>query len=224
MSSNTTLANLEASSNDAKSRRVHRPLLVLFAVMVLSLVAVAASRLMASVPMDHSNFVNSSPSNPLETAQAPVVQQRTLLFKDAPNGDILVFDVTQSNSTNSAFSVAMEPLHITGEQGFLRGALRALVRERRLHGLQGVAPFELAIRSDKSLTLADPSTSTVLHLEAFGPSNLQVFKDLMSRLDVPGKPHTDSKGVDMSVKSSSTFYAYSPLTPTPLSSTRLQGE
>jgi hypothetical protein len=45
-----------------------------------------------------------------------------------------------------------------GTQGFLRGALRALVRERRQHGLGDEQPFRLLAHPDGRLTLEDPAT------------------------------------------------------------------
>ena len=64
---------------------------------------------------------------------------------------------------------------MTGEQGFLRGVLRSLMRERRRSGLDLRAPLALLARPDGRLTLSDPSTGQRIDLESFGPSNLAVF-------------------------------------------------
>jgi len=96
---------------------------------------------------------------------APTVWQRELQFVDAPGGDVLVMD-----------AVTGQPVaRFEGEQGFLRGTLRALARERTRRGLGPEAPLQLLGRRDGRLTLLDPSTGERIGLEAFGPSNLAVF-------------------------------------------------
>jgi putative photosynthetic complex assembly protein len=64
---------------------------------------------------------------------------------------------------------------VHGEQGFLRGALRSLVRERRRRGGDASAPFTLIGRADGRLTLADATTGQRIDLESFGPTNAAVF-------------------------------------------------
>ena len=99
----------------------------------------------------------------------PSVQwQRSLRFEDRPNGDIAVLDATTQR----------EVAHFQGEQGFLRGSLRALARERHRESLSGDAPFLLIGRTDGRLTLQDPSTGQRIDLESFGPSNAAVFASL----------------------------------------------
>ena len=73
-----------------------------------------------------------------------------------------------------------EPVaEIHGEQGFLRGALRALARERRVRGLGSEQPFQLIARTDGRLTLADPATGQRIDLESFGPVNAGAFAVLL---------------------------------------------
>jgi putative photosynthetic complex assembly protein len=68
-----------------------------------------------------------------------------------------------------------------GEQGFLRGTLRALVRERKLRGVDTTTEraFELIAHSGGRLTLRDPATGASIALESFGPSNTAVFARLI---------------------------------------------
>jgi putative photosynthetic complex assembly protein len=68
---------------------------------------------------------------------------------------------------------------VQGEQGFLRGALRALSRERRARGLGPEQPFELIARPDGRLTLVDPVTEQRIDLESFGPTNAGKFATLL---------------------------------------------
>jgi putative photosynthetic complex assembly protein len=98
------------------------------------------------------------------------VHTRQLRFEDRPDGAVAVIDADSGRLLDT----------LQGEQGFLRGALRALARERRLRAVGAEPPFELSARSDGRLTLTDPSTGQRLDLEAFGPTNAGVFARLLS--------------------------------------------
>jgi putative photosynthetic complex assembly protein len=103
--------------------------------------------------------------------------QRALHFEDRPNGDVAVLDA-QDRAEVARFS---------GEQGFLRGALRALVRERVRSGLGPAQPFVLSGHANGRMTLADPATGARIALESFGPTNAAVFAPLRTagRADAP---------------------------------------
>ncbi len=99
----------------------------------------------------------------------PSVQwQRSLRFEDRPNGDIAVLDATTQR----------EVAHFQGEQGFLRGSLRALARERQRRGIGPQMPFELTGHVDGRITLRDTATDQRIALESFGPTNSAVFSQL----------------------------------------------
>lgn len=101
--------------------------------------------------------------------ETPSVQwQRSLRFEDRPNGDIGVLDAASQR----------EVARFQGEQGFLRGSLRALARERQRRGLGPQAPFELTGHVDGRLTLRDTATGQRIALESFGPTNSAVFAQL----------------------------------------------
>jgi putative photosynthetic complex assembly protein len=74
---------------------------------------------------------------------------------------------------------------VHGEQGFLRGTLRAVVRERKLRGLVSNEPLQLISRADGRLTLLDPATGSRLDLESFGPTNAAVFARWLPQGDKP---------------------------------------
>lgn len=101
---------------------------------------------------------------------APSVATRLLRFEDRPDGSIAVIDASNGRTLE----------RLSGEQGFMRGALRALTRERRMRELGPQQPFELAARADGRLTLADPATGARIDLEAFGPTNAGVFARLLT--------------------------------------------
>lgn len=100
---------------------------------------------------------------------AAATQERQLRFEDRPDGSIAITDARSGEQVSS----------VQGEQGFVRGALRALARERKAHGLGPEQPFQLMVRTDGGLTLYDPATSKRVDLEAFGPTNADNFARLL---------------------------------------------
>jgi len=112
---------------------------------------------------------------------APVLWQMQLRFEDRPNGDVAVMDAnTQTEITR-----------FQGEQGFVRGVLRTLSRERMRRGIGSGPAFELIAHSDGRLTLIDPATEHRIDLESFGPSNMANFAKL-HYLPTPSSPtHQD---------------------------------
>jgi putative photosynthetic complex assembly protein len=101
---------------------------------------------------------------------APVVQARALRFEDRVDGGITVVD-----ALNGAVIGDVAP----GTNGFLRSAMRGLVRERKREGIGPQLPFELLIRSDQRLSLEDPGTGRRIDLRSFGPTNAGVFEQLL---------------------------------------------
>jgi putative photosynthetic complex assembly protein len=66
-----------------------------------------------------------------------------------------------------------------GEDGFVRGTLRGLARERRAHDLGPQAPFRLVAWGDGRLTLDDTATGRRLDLLAFGQTQAEAFSRLL---------------------------------------------
>ena len=89
-----------------------------------------------------------------------------MLFRS--NGDVRVIDAT------SGQEVAL----FSGEQGFLRGTLRAMARQRRIAQAERNAPLLLRGLSDGRLQLLDPTQAAVIDLDSFGPTNRAVFASL----------------------------------------------
>jgi putative photosynthetic complex assembly protein len=94
---------------------------------------------------------------------------RWLRFEDGPAGSVLVIDADSQAIIHT----------VTGENGFFRGTLRGLARERRRNGLGSEQPFELIGRADGRLTLVDPATGQRIDLESFGPTNASVFAQFL---------------------------------------------
>jgi len=96
---------------------------------------------------------------------APTLRQRRLQFRDEADGSISVID----DHSRKTLDV------VRGEQGFVRGVLRSMARERRRQELGSDAALDLLARSDGRLTLLDPQTGRRVDLESFGPTNAAVF-------------------------------------------------
>jgi putative photosynthetic complex assembly protein len=104
----------------------------------------------------------------IRQADAPVVWQKNLHFEDGERGEIVVIDA----ATRQQVAV------FEGEQGFLRGTLRALVRERKKRAIGADEAFELSSHADGQMVLRDPATGEMIHLASFGPSNAQIYRQL----------------------------------------------
>jgi putative photosynthetic complex assembly protein len=89
-------------------------------------------------------------------------------FEDGSQGEIVVID-PKTKEVVATFE---------GEQGFLRGTLRALVRERKKRWIGPDEAFELSDFGNGAMVLSDPTTGESIYLSSFGPSNAMVFKKL----------------------------------------------
>jgi putative photosynthetic complex assembly protein len=112
------------------------------------------------VPLPHVG-----PAPAAAPAEAPP-QTRTLRFEDRADGAVLVRDA-RTEAPIAVFDI--------GQGGFVRGALRALVRGRRLEELGPTVPFVLTAWPDGRMTLADPATGNRIDLVAFGPTQRETF-------------------------------------------------
>lgn len=111
--------------------------------------------------------LNPPPAN--DTATEHITQQRVLRFDDLPDGAVAAIDVDSGELVQ----------RFEGEQGFLRGTLRAMARERKLHGVGRDHAFQLLLHADGRLTLLDPQTGMRIALESFGATNTGVFARLL---------------------------------------------
>ncbi len=95
----------------------------------------------------------------------PALEARTLRFADTPDGGVRVSDAV----TGEELAV------MRGEQGFLRGVLRGMARDRRMNDVGASPPYTLSLHADGRLRLADPQTGQRYDLASFGPDNAAVF-------------------------------------------------
>jgi putative photosynthetic complex assembly protein len=99
--------------------------------------------------------------------------QRDLMFADRGDGAVVVTEVS---------GAPVATIMPNSEQGFVRGLMRGLARERRLKEAPREAPFRLELWSDNGLTLTDLATGRQIELGSFGPTNRAAFAVML-----PGK-------------------------------------
>ena len=106
-------------------------------------------------------------------AQAGVepVQSRSLRFIDACRRSMVIQDVAKGSIAS-----VIQP----GEQtGFIRGVMRGLARERRMHGIDDGPPFTLTLWENGQLSLTDDATGRSIEMTAFGTANRASFAALL---------------------------------------------
>ncbi|WP_296804823.1 photosynthetic complex assembly protein PuhC [Thiocapsa sp.] len=100
--------------------------------------------------------------DPSQAPVSPEVAVRDLSFVEVGQGDLAVYDAESG--------VLLETLP-PGEDGFIRGVLRTLERERRMHSVALDGPYRLSLRENGRFTLEDQTTDFFIDLRAFGPTN-----------------------------------------------------
>ena len=101
---------------------------------------------------------------------AATIKERLLRFEDVSGGGVAVIDAETGKLLTT----------VTGEQGFFRGAVRALARDRIARKIGAEVPFKLIARADGRLTLFDPVSGQRVDLESFGPDNAAVFAQFLT--------------------------------------------
>jgi len=111
----------------------------------------------------------------ISTPDAPILKMRELRFEDRADGSVDVIDAPSQRVIQN----------MTGENGFFRGSLRGLARERKRNGLGSEQPFQLIGHADGRLTLLDPTTGARVDLGSFGPTNAAVFVRFLDDAPAP---------------------------------------
>lgn len=104
-----------------------------------------------------------------------LIVSRTLTFADRADGAVVITDA----STGQSVEV------LQGENGFIRGTLRAMARERRMKEASFKAPFRLSAWEDGRLTLDDTVTGRRLELTSFGHTNAGEFARMLPQPAAP---------------------------------------
>lgn len=152
-----------------RALRAFNPMLLMAAAAIASLVLVASVRW------------GGAPVQP--QFDSPVTNSRALQFEDTPSGAVAVRDA-QSGAEVALFE---------GEQGFVRGVLRAMARERKLRSIGGQTPLLLQNHADGSLSLFDASTGERINLESFGPTQRATFARLQDAAALRATPLSHSQ-------------------------------
>ena len=147
--------------------RAFNPMFLLAAAALSSLLLVAGARFSGT---------------PAQQFDSPVTHSRALQFEDTTSGAVSVRD------TRTGAQVAL----FEGEQGFVRGVLRAMARERKLRGADRNAPLLLQSHADGSLSLYDASTGERILLESFGPTQRATFARLQDHTASTAPTNTQS--------------------------------
>jgi putative photosynthetic complex assembly protein len=113
---------------------------------------------------------------PEQKPAAEAAAIRDLRFKDRADGAVTVHEASDDRL------VAVLP---PGGDGFIRGAMRGLARERRQKEVGPEPPFRLTRWDNGRLSLEDTGTGRRIDLEAFGPTNAQAFGRLLAAEAAP---------------------------------------
>lgn len=100
----------------------------------------------------------------------PPVVAYDLRFEDRDDGGVAVW-----RGGSDELVVVLEP----GTNGFVRGVLRGLARDRRARDIGPAQPFRLSASAGGALVLEDPATGRAIALQAFGPDNVTAFRTLL---------------------------------------------
>ena len=111
--------------------------------------------------------------SPAKPPVSTVVESYDLRFEDRPDGAVLIYDASDADVQPA---VTLAP----GTNGFVRGVLRGLVRDRRADRIGPTPPFKLTHWADGRLSLDDPSTGRHVDLEVFGLTNAGAFADILT--------------------------------------------
>ena len=103
--------------------------------------------------------------------EAPALEAIELSFEDRPDGAIAVFDAHTGKETS---------LVPPASNGFIRGVMRGMFRERKLESLGHEGKFRLAREATGRLSLEDLQTHRRIDLDAFGPTNSGAFANLLA--------------------------------------------
>ena len=87
---------------------------------------------------------------------------RDIRFVEHANDEIAVVDAMSGTTIETI---------LPEKDGFIRGALRGLTRDRRVRGGDADAAYRLILWDNGRLTLSDTSTGQRIELNAFGPTN-----------------------------------------------------
>lgn len=102
--------------------------------------------------------------------EANAVASRDLRFEDRNDGAVAVL---------AAKDDTVVEILPPGTNGFVRGVLRGLARERKLEGIGTKPPFRLTEWDDGRMSLEDRATGRRVELVSFGQTQFDVFAQML---------------------------------------------
>lgn len=116
-------------------------------------------------------YVRLNNPEPSVYANATPVAARDLTFFDMADGSV---EVRDAQDARVLFVAA------PGTNGFIRGVMRGMARDRRARGIGQEPGFRLAQWADGRLSLEDLATGRQIELSAFGGTNRAAFAQLLA--------------------------------------------
>jgi putative photosynthetic complex assembly protein len=128
---------------------------------------------LALVVATRANLLPASATAAELRSQARIapVSERQLLFADAKG----FVRITDAGTGDQIALIGQE------NSGFIRGVMRGLARERRMHGFDASQPFRLTLYANTELVLTDLATGRIIELSGFGDTNKAAFLNLLER-------------------------------------------
>lgn len=117
-----------------------------------------------------AGFARLSGIGTTHAPEAKVVQSRELRFEDRADGAVAIYEANSDRIVD-----VLAP----GTNGFIRGVMRGLARERKREDIGVAPPFLLTRWSDGRLSIEDVATHERIELVAFGSTNLAAFARLL---------------------------------------------
>ncbi len=162
------MSAVHAEVEESEDIRIPKPIIVAAISMVVFVILISAVARMRGMA------VGGDPGS-------TVISERAMQFSDRADGAVVV-TLPPAGDTLAVL--------LPGSNGFVRGALRAFVRERRLRSLGPEVPFVVKRWASGAVTLEDPATGEQVELGAFGPTNRDAFARLLDlRRTAIAAPH-----------------------------------
>lgn len=113
---------------------------------------------------------------PVNVAEASILQHRDLYFRDVTGGKVNVYDA-KSKQRIGSFN--------KGEGAFVRISMRAMAHQRKQKEIDQKLPYRVVKLEDGNLKIIDPQSGHGIRLNAFGPIAIESFAQFLT--DQTGK-------------------------------------
>lgn len=150
------------SNTENQVTGVHRwPLLGALSVVVFTLIIVTLSVIFSD---DKTKGISGA-------QKISQVQHRNLHFRDAPNGEVVVYDADTSKPIGRFGK---------GKGAFVRISMRSMVSQRISKQISLTEPYSLIEYSDGNMRILDPIGGDSIRINAFGAVAINDFKRILS--------------------------------------------